>query len=115
MNQDPKYQFGDTDRIFHREGKYLLPKDEPVILFRGKDLGTIIAMEEYKKFMQHIEQYTNKPEAKKIAKQHIKSITERIETILKFQNEHPERIGLGCHTCKPDIKAINIEESYKTY
>lgn len=114
MKQDPKYKFGDNDKIYHREGQYWLPEDEPVIVFRGKDLGTIIAMQEYKQFMQHIEKTTNNAAARKIAIEHIKSITERIRTIQEFQEQNPTRIGLGCHTCI-DTTPHNINEQYKTF
>lgn len=108
MNQDPKYQFGTEDKIFHREGNYWIPQDEPVIMFRGKDLGTLIAMKAYRKYMIDILDSQNTEEAKTIAQIHLSTISERIKTIDNWQRNNPDRTGLGCHTCKPNQKPHKI-------
>lgn len=99
--QDPKYQFGTNDTIHHRAGNYDIPTDEPLVLFRGKDTGTLYAMEKYKEYMEYQAKHADNEDARRIAIEHAITITERIQTITKFQKEHPERIGIGCHTCKP--------------
>lgn len=112
MKQDPKYKFGTEDKIWHINGKYFLPEDEPKILFRGKDIGTIIAMESYKDFMKYVEKYTNDKESRRIAREHIESIEERIEIICNWIKDNPNRIGLGCHTCKNGESPYSILTEY---
>lgn len=113
--QDPKYQFGTEDKIYHKEGKYYLPEDEPKVLFRGKDIGTIVAMEAYLEFMNYVAENTLDEKAKQVAESHANSIKERINTISNFINDNPERIGLGCHTCKPGVLPRDIKQLYKNF
>ena len=100
---DPKYRFGSEDTVFHRSGGYFLPDDEPLVLFRGKDVGTLVALEAYLRFMEHVSQHADTDAAREVATAHAESITERLEVIATFQREHPDRAGLGCHTCPPGV------------
>jgi hypothetical protein len=110
MSPDPKYRFGNDDSVFHRAGGYHLPDDEPLVLFRGKDVGTLVAMEAYRSFMEYVAEHADTEHARAVASSHAESITERIETIRAFQCKHPERTGLGCHTCPPGVGPADISE-----
>jgi hypothetical protein len=110
MTQDPKYQFGEEDQVFHRAGGYFLPSDEPLVLFRGKDVGTLVAMDAYLRFMEYVSEHANTERARDVARSHAASISERIEAIKRFQLEHPDRTGLGCHTCPPGVGPADIGE-----
>jgi hypothetical protein len=105
---DPKYRFGHEDTVYHRSGGYYLPADEPVVLFRGKDVGTLVALTAYRHFMDYVAENADTQHARDVAGAHAESIAERIETIRAFQREHPERTGLGCHTCPPGVAPHNI-------
>jgi hypothetical protein len=107
---DPKYKFGSEDAVFHRSGKYFLPDDEPLVLFRGKDVGTLIALEAYQRFMQHVSVNADTEHAREVARAHADSISERLDAIATFQRENPERAGLGCHTCPPGVAPHDITE-----
>ena len=108
--QDPKYRFGEDDSIHHRSGGYDLPADEPVVLFRGKDVGTLVALTAYREFMDYVSDHADTEHARGVARAHAESITERIETIRAFQAAHPERTGLGCHTCPPGVAPHDIAQ-----
>ena len=108
MTHDPKYQFGEDDRIFHRGGAYYLPDDEPTVMFRGKDVGTLVALGAYRDFMEHVAANADSQNARDVAQAHADSIAERMETIQAYQENHPERTGLGCHTCPPGVAPHDI-------
>jgi hypothetical protein len=105
---DPKYRFGEADSVFHRSGGYFLPSDEPLVVFRGKDVGTLVALQAYREFMEHVAEHADDAHAREVAKAHADSIAERIDTIEQFQQQHPERTGLGCHTCPPGVDPHDI-------
>jgi hypothetical protein len=107
---DPKYQLGSEDAVFHREGEYFLPADEPLVVFRGKDVGTLVALDAYRRFMEYVSQNADSSHARSVARAHADSIMERIETIKAFQLEHPDRTGLGCHTCPPGVAPHDIAQ-----
>lgn len=100
---DPKYRFGESDAIYHRHGEYYLPDDEPVVLFRGKDVGTLVALDAYQRFMHHVAEHAETEHARGVAAAHAESIAERVQAIRVFQEAHPERTGLGCHTCPSGV------------
>jgi hypothetical protein len=108
MPHDPKYRFGEKDAVFHRAGNYFLPEDEPVALFRGKDVGTLVALDAYRRFMDYVADQADTEHAREVARAHSESIAERIATIRAFQLENPERTGLGCHTCPPGVAPADI-------
>jgi hypothetical protein len=107
---DPKYQFGSEDTVFHRSGGYFLPDDEPLVLFRGKDVGTLVALQAYQRFMQHVSVHADTDHAREVARAHAESIGERLDAIAAFQRDNPDRTGLGCHTCPPGIGPHDIAE-----
>lgn len=110
MPHDPKYQLGEDDAVFHRAGGYYLPADEPLVVFRGKDVGTLVALDAYQRFMDYVALHADTEHARDVARSHSESIGERIEAIQAFQREHPERTGLGCHTCPPGVGPADISE-----
>lgn len=110
---DPKYRFGEDDTVFHTGGQYFLPDDEPLVLFRGKDVGTLVALNAYKEFMEYVSEHAETQHARDVASAHAESITERLATIAEFQRENPDRTGLGCHTCPPGIGPHDIREHLK--
>ena len=93
MQQDPKFRFGSDDTIYRRDGSPSVPFDEPVILLRGKDQVTLYALREYVRVMERF------PDSR-LAREHAESVQERIDAIEKWQADHPERVGMGCHTCE---------------
>ena len=107
---DPKYQLGSEDRVFHRSGGYFLPDDEPLVLFRGKDVGTLVALDAYKRFMDYVAVHADSEHARSVARSHAESIIERIDSIKAFQRLNPDRTGLGCHTCPAGIAPHDIAE-----
>lgn len=113
MKQDPKYKYGSEDKIWHRNGNYWIPEDEPLITFRGKDMGTLVAMAAYKKFMDMVAEEAETDKAREVGRSHAESIQERIDTISKWQEENMERVGLGCHTCKAGAKPNKINKIYE--
>jgi hypothetical protein len=107
---DPKYQFGSEDAVFHRAGGYFLPEDEPLVLFRGKDVGTLVALNAYRQFMEYVSEHADTAHAREVARAHAESIAERLSVIAGFQRENPDRTGLGCHTCPPGVGPHSIAE-----
>jgi hypothetical protein len=107
---DPKYQFGSEDAVFHRAGGYFLPEDEPLVLFRGKDVGTLVALNAYRQFMEYVSEHADTAHARDVARAHAESIAERLSAIAAFQQENPDRTGLGCHTCPPGAGPHSIAD-----
>ncbi len=107
---DPKYRFGSEDSVYHRAGGYFLPDDEPLVLFRGKDVGTLVALRAYHRFMEHVSAHADTSHARAVARAHAESIAERLDAIAAFQRENPDRTGLGCHTCPPGVDPHNIAD-----
>ena len=85
---DPKYAFVDG-RIWSVNGSYYIPKDEPVIVFRGKDQAAIAAIIGY---LECLDKQTQSQHVK----DHITTARERLDTFLSFQSAHPEFVGIGC-------------------
>jgi len=92
-NQCPKFIFGSDDTIYRRDGSEPIPGDEPVFLLRGKDQVSLYAIREYIRVMEDF------PESE-LAREHAESAREMLSRIELFQSENPDRVGMGCHTCK---------------
>lgn len=92
-NQCPKFKFGEDDTIHRRDGSPPIPGDEPVFLLRGKDEVAPLAIRAYIDIMESF------PESR-LAMEHAESARDMLNRILKFQEENPERVGMGCHTCE---------------
>jgi hypothetical protein len=79
---DPKYDIRDG-RLWHREGKYYVPEEEPVMILRGKDPQALVMIAMYV--------LTAGDEAHRI------SATERRDAFRAYQERYPERTKIGCH------------------
>ena len=85
---DPKYYVGGGGRLCHEDG-YELPEDEPIMIFRGKDIGSLDAICEY------VEMLMEQPQNKTIVS-HLQSSTERLQTFYQYQIDNPELQSVGC-------------------
>ena len=84
---DPKYL--PTDAGFLHEDGYIIPADEPVMVFRGKDIGSLSAIVDY------IEMLQDQTDAPTIAS-HLESATERLLAFYTYQVNNPELQSVGC-------------------
>ena len=90
--QDPKFRFGRDDVIYRHDGGESIPADEPVVLLRGKDQVTVLAI---LKYIEVMEQFPDS----KLAREHAESMSERLRVISLWQVRNPDRVGMGCHSC----------------
>lgn len=84
---DPKYPIIDG-RMNHVSG-YVLPEDEPTMVFRGKDIGSLSAICEY------IEMLEEQPQNITIVS-HRASSLERLRAFYEYQVNNPELQSVGC-------------------
>ena len=84
---DPKYISKDGF-LYHIDG-YKLPDDEPLMVFRGKDIGSLDAICEY------IEMLEDQPQNKVIVS-HLISSVERLYSFYSYQKNNPELNSVGC-------------------
>lgn len=84
---DPKY-FAKEDGIYHEDG-YKIPEDEPLMVFRGKDIGSLDAICEY------VEMLLDQPQNKTVVS-HLISSTERLKAFYEYQVNNPELQSVGC-------------------
>ncbi len=78
-NKTDKYTFGENggESMYHPDG-YKVPDDEPILIFRAKDLGTLAAITSYLDML--IEQ-----EPSSTIKTHIISMLNVTEAIVSYQ------------------------------
>ena len=88
VKNDPKYSFV-NGRIWSVNGSYWIPEDEPVMVLRGKDQAVIAAIFGYLECLQ-------KQEPKAHVMEHIRTSTERLKEITRFQVSRPDFVGIGC-------------------
>ena len=74
--------------MYHEDG-YELPSDEPLMVFRGKDIGSLDAICEY------IEMLQDQPQNKTVVS-HLESSTERLKAFYLYQINNPELQSVGC-------------------
>ena len=86
---DPKYRFGDTDRLFHRTGLYEIEADEPVMVLRGKDVTALHAC------MMYVEILLGMPE-NEVVNSHLDSSIERLAASYIYQTTNTKKTGVGC-------------------
>jgi len=84
---DPKYPVIDG-KLNHIDG-YVLPEDEPIMVFRGKDIGSLSAISEY------IEMLEEQPQNATIVSHRISSL-ERLKAFYTYQVENPDLQSVGC-------------------
>lgn len=85
---DPKYRFGDTDRLFHRTGLYEIDQSEPVMVMRGKDVTALYAC------MCYVRVLLDMPE-NEVVNSHLDSSIERLATFYQYQTTSGKS-GVGC-------------------
>lgn len=84
---DPKYIPKDGG-LYHSDG-YRIPDDEPLMVFRGKDIGALSAICDY------IEMLLGQP-LNPVIDSHLKSSTERLNAFYDYQMENPNLQSIGC-------------------
>lgn len=98
MSQDPKYVF--PGGVVHATGGYTIPDDEPLMVFRGKDVFTLAAIAGYLGALHEVEQTDT-------VREHVATAMERFQTIREWQQAHPERTGACCTTEAPIARMTN--------
>ena len=89
MMNDPKYKPTDLG-IIHVEGNYLVPRDEPIMMLRAKDVTSLVAIMAYMEALKDME-FTED------VMKHLESSTERFEAFLKYQEENKDIQSVGCN------------------
>jgi len=87
---DPKYKFGDSDRLYHRDGNYFIDNNEPVMVLRSKDITSLAAIVSY------IETLLGMP-CNPAVDDHIKSATERLHAFYMYQKNNTHLQSVGCN------------------
>jgi len=85
---DPKYKFGENDRLYHRFGEYFIDKDEPVMVLRGKDVTSLAALIGYVKALLEMSE-------NEVVNSHLDSSLERLVSFYKYQTTSGVA-GVGC-------------------
>jgi hypothetical protein len=84
---DPKYPVVDG-KMSHIDG-YVLPEDEPTMVFRGKDIGSLMAICEY------VEMLEEQPQNPVIVSHRVSSL-ERLQAFYDYQMQNPDLQSVGC-------------------
>jgi len=84
---DPKYPVIDG-KMNHVSG-YVLPEDEPIMVFRGKDIGSLMAICEY------VEMLEEQPLNPVIVSHRVSSL-ERLQAFYNYQMQNPDLQSVGC-------------------
>ena len=96
-----KYQFKDGG-IYHEDG-YRIPDDEPVLLFRSKDLGSLSAISAYLDML--CEQYPSET-----IKSHLYSMIQLAEAFNEYQTRNDvESVGCSIKAHKATIKGLRSD------
>ena len=94
---DPKYTFC-PEGIRHIDG-YVLPSDEPIMVFRGKDIGSLEAILAYLEMLEDQEQ-------NEVIVSHYVSSIERLRAFYEYQRDNPYLQSIGCS------RSAHIDYSY---
>lgn len=99
-NQTDKYIFGENggESMYHPDG-YKVPDEEPILIFRAKDLGVLAAIAAYLDML--LEQ-----EPSGTIKSHLISMIEVSEAIMEYQ----ENTSVKSVTCSQKAHASTIKE-----
>jgi len=89
---DPKYPVVDG-KMSHIDG-YVLPEDEPTMVFRGKDIGSLMAICEY------VEMLEEQPQNPVIVSHRVSSL-ERLQAFYDYQMQNPDLQSVGCSRRAP--------------
>lgn len=77
FKNDPKYLFKDG-KIFNRVNGEVIPAEEPVMVFRGRDIHALNVINHYHNLCEDDE--------------HKIAVEKRFNEFLEFSNNHPERM-----------------------
>ena len=98
--RDLKYDF--PGGIFNRAGEYFLPDDEVTFVLRGKDSMTLPTVDAYIELCYaEAGRHPEGSQERLHCLQHAKDAERSREFIAKWQEEHSDRIGLGCTLLQP--------------
>tara|TARA_R110002050_G_scaffold282579_1_gene430582 strand:+ start:304 stop:651 length:348 start_codon:yes stop_codon:yes gene_type:complete len=97
---DPKYK-PKQNKLYHEDG-YELPEDEPLMIFRGKDIGSLVAIVEYISMLE--EQTPNNT-----IHSHLKSSLERLNTFYLYQVDNPKLQSIGCSRKSHDSYSLFLK------
>jgi hypothetical protein len=84
--QDPKYDIEDGKLINSATGTPI-PEDEPVFLFRAKDVHALGTIHDYSKRV-----YESITSIEITSSDHLCAINRRLNDFEKFKQDHPERM-----------------------
>ena len=102
-----KYQFRDGG-IYHEDG-YRVPDNEPVLLFRGKDLGSLAAITAYLDML--CEQHPSEA-----IKSHLLSMLRLSEAFNEYQHRNDVRsVGCSLEAHKATIKGLRADFNESFY
>lgn len=110
-NKTDKYLFKTVNRkvsMFHPSG-YMIPDEEPILIFRAKDLGTLSAISAYLNML--CEQTPSQT-----IKDHLISMLEVTSAILNYQkNKEIKSVTCSIRAHESTIKYLNddVEEAIK--
>ena len=79
-----------------------LPEDEPLMIFRGKDIGSLVAIVEYISMLE--EQTPNNT-----IHSHLKSSLERLNTFYLYQVDNPKLQSIGCSRKSHDSYSLFLK------
>lgn len=77
MHQDPKYRF-EEGRVVNRQSGEAIPDDEPVMVFRARDIHASLLIAYYHAMITNPDHKT--------------AVSARIADFERFAEEHPERM-----------------------
>ena len=84
---DPKYTPTNAG-IVHEDG-YTVPLDEPCMIFRGKDIGSLSAIVDYITMLEE-------QQISATVVSHLKSSGERLQAFYDYQCANPDLQSVGC-------------------
>lgn len=82
MDQEPKYEFRDG-RVISRSSGEAIPPDEPVFVFRARDVHALDALHRYADVLVMDERTTD---------DHLEAVQQRILQFARFADNHPDRM-----------------------
>lgn len=92
--------------LWHREGGYMVPSDEPLCTLRGKDPDAIFALRAYIVRCHDVYMATGD----NMALAHMEGAQITLSEFEKFQAEHPDRVRRGCHVCDENSEYVTLDE-----
>lgn len=87
--QEPKYDCNEFGHLYNRRTKEVIPDDEPVFIFRARDVHARSALEDYASVL--------------VPGEHRDAVCQRIADFYAFSHAHPERMK------EPDTSPPNAE------